>query len=220
MRVSGLVVCAIVAAACKQPPAEPEPEAEAKPVDPAVAKAASDRLDVLRRAVAAFPSKTATLPACSPGAEVRLLSKGNADVITGGPGDARTPRYARPNKDDGAFDDLRSDDRETLRRGVERLASLRAVALFATDDVKPPVAGTYVLISPATVTGRVVVFDLNAKPTCMSAITVTGGELTSVYVKKTARADEVKRAFEYEAEKDLTERLYREVAAVVKNAEK
>jgi len=204
----------LVAGACEPRSAVPSA------LDPAIAQAANERLELVRRAVAAYPPRTATLPTCSPSADVWLLSAPSADVMTGGAGDPKTPGFARPNKQEGAFHDLRSTDGDTVRRGVSRLASLRGLALFAADEVVPPVATSWVLISPATVAGRVVVFDLNAQPTCMSPITVTGGAIASVHVKKPARSDEVQRAFEYAAEQDLARRLDLAISVVVNSAER
>ncbi len=210
------LVVAVAFSGCKPRRAEPE----AKPLDPAIAKVASARLDLVRRAVAALPASTASLPACRPGAGVKVLSSATADVMTGGKGDASIPGYARTNRDARDFDDLRSPDASTVERAVRNIGELHGLALFATDEVKAPVAATAMLISPATIKGRVVVFDLDAKPTCMSTITVTGGPIASVYVKKSARSDEVQRAFEFEAEKDITDVLDRAVEAMVKTAEK
>ncbi len=213
----GWLLIMIALTGCKERRADPAPDEKA--LDPAIAQAATSRLELVRRSVAAVPPATASLPACQPGAGVKVLSRSNADVLTGGKGDPGVPGWARPNGDTREFDDLSSKWASTVSRAVKHVEGMQRLALFVTDEIKPPVAGTAVLISPATVKGRVVVFDLNAKPTCMSSLSVTGGEITSVYVKKTARSDEVQRMVEYQAEKDLTERLNREVAVLVKSAE-
>lgn len=210
------LVAVIAVSGCKERRAEPE-----EPVlDPAIAKIATARLDLVRRSVAAIPGATTSLPTCHPGAGVKVLSRETADVMTGGKGDARIPGYARPNNDDRYFDDLRSRDASSVERAVKNLGDLQGLALFAMDEVEAPVAGASMLISPATIKGRVVVFDLNAKPTCMSTIEVRGGEIGSVHVKKTARSDEIQRAFEYAAEQDITDKLDHAIAATVKNAER
>lgn len=206
----------IAVSGCKERPAAHQESA----LDPAIAKVAAARLDLVRRSVAALPGATASLPACHPGPGVRVLSRESADVLTGGKGDARIAGYARPNRDRRYFDDLSSSDASSVARAVQNLGDLQGLALFAADEVTAPVAGASMLISPATIKGRVVVFDLTASPTCMSTIEVRGGPIESVHVKKTARSDEVERAFAYAAEQDITDKLDQAIAVTVKNAER
>ncbi len=196
-------------AGCGSPssgPSEPPP-------DPAIVKTATERLDLVRRAVSAFPEANASLPPCSPRPGIRILALSKAASITGSQRTGDVAGFAAPRTHDGPFADLAIADNQA--RGVRNLAQLEGLALFAADALTAPVGSSIGLVTRAAVKGRVVVFDLAARPTCASPIEVTGDDVASTYVKKSARSDEIKRKFEYDAEENLREKLTKAIEFVV-----
>ncbi len=179
------------------------------------ARAAADaRLDLVRRAVQAFPDATARLPACAPTEGVRVLSLPSADVLTGGKGRADVPGFARPRADASPFEDLTRND--AADRGVRNLEKLGALALFATNRIDAPRVEGQVIASAGRIDGRVVLFDLEAKPTCMSPISVVGTPITKSLVRTDANAAGVDRKMTLDHEVALLNMLTAAIDAKVK----